>query len=62
MPEVPLVFRGHIQEGMEVPKSLVSDLQICYPMPGGSALVIFDDPKGELTGKPWEGGWEASQY
>ncbi|XP_036195587.1 interferon-induced 35 kDa protein isoform X2 [Myotis myotis] len=45
VPEVPLVFRGHIQEGMEVPKSLVSDLQICYPMPGGSALVIFDDPK-----------------
>ncbi|XP_070250995.1 interferon-induced 35 kDa protein [Myotis yumanensis] len=45
VPEVPLVFRGHIQEGMEVPKSLVSNLQICYPMPGGSALVIFDDPK-----------------
>lgn len=61
MPEVPLVFRGHIQEGMEVPKSLVSDLQICYPLPGGSALIIFDDPKGELAGKPWEGGWEASQ-
>lgn len=45
VPEVPLVFRGHIQEEMEVPKSLVSDLQICYPLPGGSALVIFDDPK-----------------
>ncbi|XP_015426052.1 PREDICTED: interferon-induced 35 kDa protein [Myotis davidii] len=45
VPEVPLVFRGHIQEGVEAPKSLVSDLQICYPMPGGSALVIFDDPK-----------------
>lgn len=45
VPEVPLVFRGHIQEEMEVPKSLVSDLKICYPLPGGSALVIFDDPK-----------------
>ncbi|XP_054565173.1 interferon-induced 35 kDa protein isoform X1 [Eptesicus fuscus] len=45
VPEVPLVFRGHIQEKMEVPKSLVSDLQICYPLPGGSALIIFDDPK-----------------
>lgn len=45
VPEVPLVFRGHIQEGMEVPKSLVSNLQICYPLPGGSALITFDDPK-----------------
>lgn len=45
VPEVPLVFRGHIQEKMEVPKSLVSNLQICYPLSGGSALVIFDDPK-----------------
>lgn len=45
VPEVALVFRGHIQEEMEVPKSLVSDLKICYPLPGGSALVIFDDPK-----------------
>lgn len=45
VPEVPLVFRGHTQQGREVPKSLVSNLQICYPLPGGSALVTFDDPK-----------------
>lgn len=25
-------------------KSVVSNLQICYPLPGGSALVTFDDP------------------
>ncbi|XP_019522535.1 PREDICTED: interferon-induced 35 kDa protein [Hipposideros armiger] len=45
VPEVPLVFRGQIQQGREVPKSLVSNLRICYPLPGGSALVNFDDPK-----------------
>ncbi|XP_054449866.1 interferon-induced 35 kDa protein [Pteronotus mesoamericanus] len=45
MPEVPVVFRGHTQEGREVPKSLISNLKICYPLPGGSALVTFDDPK-----------------
>ncbi|XP_004434466.2 PREDICTED: interferon-induced 35 kDa protein [Ceratotherium simum simum] len=45
MPEVPLVFRGHTQQGREVPKSLVSNLRIHYPLPGGSALVTFDDPK-----------------
>ncbi|KAM7069658.1 interferon-induced 35 kDa protein-like isoform 1-T1 [Molossus nigricans] len=45
MPEVPLVFRGHTQQNREVPKSVVSNLQICYPLPGGSALVTFDDPK-----------------
>ncbi|XP_045442189.1 interferon-induced 35 kDa protein isoform X1 [Pipistrellus kuhlii] len=45
VPEVPLVFRGHIKEDMEGPKSLVSNLQISYPLSGGSALVIFDDPK-----------------
>lgn len=44
MPEVPLVFRGQTQEGREVSKSLISDLRICYPLPGGSALVTFDDP------------------
>ncbi|XP_062968808.1 interferon-induced 35 kDa protein isoform X1 [Cynocephalus volans] len=44
-PEVPLVFRGHTQQGREVPKSLVSNLRICCPLPGGSALVTFDDPK-----------------
>lgn len=33
-----------------MPKSLVSNLQIYYPLPGGSALVNFDDPKGELSG------------
>lgn len=43
-PEVSLVFRGHTQQGREMPKSLVSNLKICYPLPGGSALVTFDDP------------------
>lgn|SRR3712207_6284592 len=62
VPEIPLVFRGHTQQGRKVPKTLVSNLRICYPLPGGSALVTFDDPKGELLGKPWEGGCEASQY
>lgn len=51
MPEVPLVFQGHIQQGKEVPRSLVSNLQICYPLAEGSALVTFDDPKGELSGE-----------
>lgn len=45
VPEVPLVFQGHTQKVMEGSKSLVSNLQISYPLPGGSALVIFDDPK-----------------
>ncbi|XP_037665733.1 interferon-induced 35 kDa protein isoform X2 [Choloepus didactylus] len=45
VPERPLVFRGHTQQGKEVPKSLVSNLRICCPLPGGSALVTFDDPK-----------------
>ncbi|XP_016057631.1 PREDICTED: interferon-induced 35 kDa protein [Miniopterus natalensis] len=45
VPEVPVVFRGHTQQSMEMPKSLVSNLQICYPLPGGSALITFDDPK-----------------
>ena len=62
MPEVPLVFRGHTQQGREMPRSLISNLKICYPLPGGSALVTFDDPSGELSGKLWEGGGEASQY
>ncbi|XP_045692927.1 interferon-induced 35 kDa protein isoform X1 [Phyllostomus hastatus] len=44
IPEVPLVFRGHTQQGREMPRSLISDLKICYPLPGGSALVTFDDP------------------
>lgn len=28
-----------------MPTCLVSKLRICYPLPGGSALVNFDDPK-----------------
>ncbi|XP_058140291.1 interferon-induced 35 kDa protein isoform X2 [Dasypus novemcinctus] len=47
VPENPLVFRGYTQQGRKVPKSLVSNLRICYPLPGGSALVTFDDPKAE---------------
>nr|XP_025842793.1 interferon-induced 35 kDa protein isoform X2 [Vulpes vulpes] len=45
VPAVPLVFRGHTQQGKEVPTCLLSKLRICYPLPGGSALVTFDDPK-----------------
>ncbi|XP_025295738.3 interferon-induced 35 kDa protein [Canis lupus dingo] len=45
VPALPLVFRGHTQQGKEVPTCLVSKLRICYPLPGGSALVNFDDPK-----------------
>ncbi|XP_023581004.1 interferon-induced 35 kDa protein [Trichechus manatus latirostris] len=45
MPEIPLVFRGRTQQGEEAPKCLLSNLRICYPLPGGSALVTFDDPK-----------------
>ncbi|XP_037347466.1 interferon-induced 35 kDa protein [Talpa occidentalis] len=45
MPEVPLVFQGHTHQGGEAPKSSVSNLRICYPLPGGSALVTFDDPQ-----------------
>ncbi|XP_007955954.1 interferon-induced 35 kDa protein [Orycteropus afer afer] len=44
VPEFPLVFRGHTQ-GREVPKTSLSNLRICCPLPGGSALVTFDDPK-----------------
>lgn len=45
VPELPLVFQGHTQQGGEAPKCLVSNLRICCPLPGGSALVTFDDPK-----------------
>ncbi|KAF4012648.1 hypothetical protein G4228_003328 [Cervus hanglu yarkandensis] len=44
VPESPLVFRGHFQEGKATAKSVVSHVRICYPLPGGSALVTFDDP------------------
>ncbi|XP_035951429.1 interferon-induced 35 kDa protein isoform X1 [Halichoerus grypus] len=44
-PAVPLVFRGHTQQGQEVPKWLVSKVRICYPLSGGSAVVTFNDPK-----------------
>ncbi|XP_053424903.1 interferon-induced 35 kDa protein isoform X2 [Nycticebus coucang] len=45
VPEIPLVFRGHTQEDRKVPKSLISNLRICCPLPAGSALITFDDPK-----------------
>ncbi|KAM6176129.1 interferon-induced 35 kDa protein isoform 1-T1 [Erethizon dorsatum] len=45
VPEVPLEFRGRTEQAQEVAKSLVSKLRVCCPLPGGSALVIFDDPK-----------------
>ncbi|XP_006833770.1 PREDICTED: interferon-induced 35 kDa protein [Chrysochloris asiatica] len=44
-PELPFVFRGHTQQGKEGPKSLLSNLRICSPLPRGSALVTFDDPE-----------------
>ncbi|XP_045744798.1 interferon-induced 35 kDa protein isoform X4 [Mirounga angustirostris] len=44
-PAVPLVFRGHTQQGQEAPKWLVSKVRIGYPLSGGSALVTFNDPK-----------------
>ncbi|XP_069916756.1 interferon-induced 35 kDa protein isoform X3 [Oryctolagus cuniculus] len=45
VPEIPLVFHGHTQQDRGVPRTLVSNLRICCPLPGGSALVTFDDPK-----------------
>ncbi|XP_055475681.1 interferon-induced 35 kDa protein [Psammomys obesus] len=45
VPEVPLVFQGVTQGRKQVPKSIVSNLKVCCPLPGGSALVTFDDPK-----------------
>uniref|UniRef100_A0A2K6GNK7 Interferon induced protein 35 n=2 Tax=Propithecus coquereli TaxID=379532 RepID=A0A2K6GNK7_PROCO len=45
VPAIPLVFRGDTQRGRKVPQSLISNLRICCPLPGGSALVTFDDPK-----------------
>ncbi|XP_064438933.1 interferon-induced 35 kDa protein isoform X2 [Mirounga angustirostris] len=48
-PAVPLVFRGHTQQGQEAPKWLVSKVRIGYPLSGGSALVTFNDPKGESS-------------
>lgn len=50
VPEIPLVFRGHTQQDREVPKSLISNLRIHCPLLEGSALITFDDPKGELMG------------
>lgn len=45
VPEVPLVFQGLTKQGKQVPKSVFSNLKICCPLPGSSALVTFDDPK-----------------
>lgn len=45
VPEVLLVFQGQTKQGTQVPKFLVSNLKICCPLPGGSALVTFEDPK-----------------
>lgn len=45
VPEIPLVFQGHTQQDKDVPKSLVFKVRISYPLPGGSALVTFEDPK-----------------
>ncbi|XP_021069459.1 interferon-induced 35 kDa protein [Mus pahari] len=45
VPEVPLVFQGHTKQGRQVPKFLVSNLKVCCPLPEGSALVTFEDPK-----------------
>uniref|UniRef100_A0A8C2W9E9 Interferon induced protein 35 n=1 Tax=Chinchilla lanigera TaxID=34839 RepID=A0A8C2W9E9_CHILA len=45
VPEVPLEFRGRTEQAQEAARSVVSKLRICCPLPGGSALVTFDDPK-----------------
>ncbi|XP_004859343.2 interferon-induced 35 kDa protein isoform X2 [Heterocephalus glaber] len=45
VPEVPLEFRGRTEQGREAAGSSVSQLRICCPLPGGSVLVTFDDPK-----------------
>ncbi|XP_051014655.1 interferon-induced 35 kDa protein [Acomys russatus] len=45
VPEVALVFQGHTHWGKQVPKTQVSNLKICCPLPGGSALITFEDPK-----------------
>ncbi|XP_012598687.1 interferon-induced 35 kDa protein [Microcebus murinus] len=45
VPEIPLVFRGDTHRGRKVPQSLISNFRICCPLPGGSALVTFEDPK-----------------
>ncbi|XP_023573710.1 interferon-induced 35 kDa protein [Octodon degus] len=45
VPEAPLEFRGHTKQAREVAKSLVSELRVCCPLPGGSALVTFNDPQ-----------------
>ncbi|KFO25280.1 Interferon-induced 35 kDa protein like protein [Fukomys damarensis] len=49
MPEVPLEFQGRTEQGRDTAKSLVSQLRVCCPLPGGSALVTFDDPKDVLV-------------
>ncbi|EHB10753.1 Interferon-induced 35 kDa protein, partial [Heterocephalus glaber] len=58
VPEVPLEFRGRTEQGREAAGSSVSQLRICCPLPGGSVLVTFDDPKGGLgdRGGPGMGG------
>lgn len=45
VPEVPLEFQGRTEQGRDTAKSLVSQLRVCCPLPGGSALVTFDDRK-----------------
>lgn len=45
VPEVPLVFQGHTQQGRQAPQFMIANLEICCPLPEGSALVTFDDPK-----------------
>lgn len=45
LPEAPLEFRGRTDQAQEAASSLVSNLRLCYPLPGGSAVVTFDDPQ-----------------
>ncbi|XP_044528066.1 interferon-induced 35 kDa protein isoform X2 [Gracilinanus agilis] len=45
VPQAVLVFRGLIKEGEEAHETVISDLQVHYPLPGSSALVSFEDPK-----------------
>ncbi|XP_074079913.1 interferon-induced 35 kDa protein [Macrotis lagotis] len=45
VPQAVLVFRGQTKGQKEVPETLISNLQIHYPLPGNSALVSFEDPE-----------------
>ncbi|XP_007482207.1 interferon-induced 35 kDa protein [Monodelphis domestica] len=45
VPQAVLVFQGQTKVGKEVRETVISNLQIHYPLPESSALVSFEDPK-----------------